>query len=300
MCNPDQEVQVNSKSSRKDAGAAGHAQSFALLSDRRLAKRTSCSEADTYERFGPQLKNTLCQDAQAIWLDASTQETGLDQSDLDRISALLKAAKFNERVLVFGRIGAEIHEHRKIEIDIKIGESTASKQELQRGGHPHPAWKKIRHTMLDYYTGSRSLYGPSRGFRVEGIKIRGRKLEVDLLHRSSYTDTGLTKALAEVKDCDATIRTIVALLLQVRHELQSAPVGFIGSSIFIAIDVDEPARTQLKLIDLAHPVPHLAWPPKYCLKVKQRLDQGMRHLIDWFPINRPRIARLRAAGFGGR
>ncbi|ANN78632.1 inositol polyphosphate kinase family protein [Bordetella flabilis] len=278
-------TQVNSKDPTRGGGAAGHAQSFAVLSDTRLAKRTTVSEAEAYERFGPQLQGALCQDVLAVWRDAWAQTQGLNSSDLIRVSALLKSARLNERVIVFGRIGADIPEHRKIEIDLKIGQSTASRHELMRAGHPHPTWKKIKHTAMDYYTGSRALHGSSRGFRVEGVKVRGRKIQADLLHRSEYTDAGLTMALAEVKDRDATIRTIVALLASVRSELQTARVGFIGSSIFIAIDVDNPARTQVKLIDLAHPVLDAAWPHTYYLKVKQRLDEGMCHLIDWFAIN---------------
>jgi hypothetical protein len=282
---------VNTKHPGNGAGAAGHAQSFAVLSDTRIAKRTTVSEAEAYGTFAPQLHNALCQDVLAIWRDASAASTGLDPTDLTRLSALLKTARFNERVIVFGRIGANIPEHRKIEIDLKIGLSTASKQELKRAGHPHPMWKKIKHTAMDYYTGSRAIHGSSRGFRVEGFKVRGRKIQADLLHRSAYTDTGLRMALGESMDRDATIRTIVALLVKVRSELRTARVGFIGSSIFIVIDLDDPTRTQVKLIDLAHPVLDSAWPHSYYLKVKQRLDEGMHHLIDWFAKNGARIAR---------
>jgi hypothetical protein len=282
---------MNSEKPGKGAGAAGHAQSFAVLSDTRLAKRTTVSEAEAYERFGPQLHSALCQDVLTVWRDAWAQTPGLNSSDLIRVSALLKTARFNERVIVFGTIGSNIPDHRKIEIDVKIGQSTASRQELTRTGHPHPTWKKIKHTAIDYYTGSRALHGSSRGFRVEGFKIRGRRIEPDLLHRSEYTDTGLAMALAEINDQDATIRTIVALLAKVRSELQTARVGFIGSSIFIVMDVEDPGRTQVKLIDLAHPVLDAAWPHAYYLKVKRRLDEGMSHLIGWFAMNGSRIAR---------
>ncbi|WP_329295671.1 inositol polyphosphate kinase family protein [Streptomyces sp. NBC_01455] len=129
-------------------------------------------------------------------------------------------------------------------LDIKIGESTASRSELLRHLTAREAWlKKRRMKFADRASGS-----SSRGWRVVGgTEIRGHRVQIGKNSRSH-----LQEFIESNSDAGADI---ARGLRAVRTAVVESSYAFIASSVLIAVDLGAGSverAAKVKLIDFAH------------------------------------------------
>jgi hypothetical protein len=159
-------------------------------------------------------------------------------------------------------------------LDIKVGESTASKQELLASMSKADAWKKkMKLKVADAVTGS-----ASRGYRaVGGTGLKGKSRRE--IGRASEKIVGGFAEEGSVHD------VLVEKLTHVREAAKSSGLAFIAASVLIAVD-EEPAEgtsatsAKLNLIDFAHTFGPGRMSADQVKKYQQRFDQGMASLIE--------------------
>ncbi|WP_263078916.1 inositol polyphosphate kinase family protein [Endozoicomonas sp. Mp262] len=222
-------------------GAAGHADTFVRVGDKYIGKLTVASEADVYEN-----RTRLNLDS-VIPKTKSLEQ--LNQHELDALSPLMSRAKENEsmRVIVPEMLGCDIPEEQKLEMDIKIGYRTASTEQLRLDGHKSPLKKTAKHMVMDTAYGSKA-----RGYRVEGVKIRGKKPKAKRLALTRHSK-GYVKKLIGMAGPENTNKILVDLKA-IRNNQLFSDVSFVASSVLILVDEKNPENTVVKLIDLAHPI----------------------------------------------
>ncbi|WGZ71977.1 inositol polyphosphate kinase family protein [Piscirickettsia salmonis] len=138
-------------------------------------------------------------------------------------------------------------------MDIKIGCQSTSYQETRKDKQPLQALVKAgRMKFLD------SFYGSTvRGYRLEGYTKNGSPIAAKstLVGCSKYY---IAKELESLTDdgLKIVINIITKAINDIVSALTEQKVAFFSSSLLIAIDHDDPAKSQAKLIDLAHFVTH--------------------------------------------
>jgi len=158
-------------------------------------------------------------------------------------------------------------------LDIKVGESTASKQELLTSMSKADAWKKkMKLKVADKVTGS-----ADRGYRaVGGTGLKGKSRRA-IGRESDQIVQGLS-ADPSVYDL------LVEQLTQVRTAAENSGLAFIAASVLIAVDeqpaAESPAATaKLNLIDFAHTFGPEQLSEEQVKKYRTRFDKGMARLI---------------------
>ncbi len=256
----------NKISNKESAGAGGHADAFILLGND-IAKLTSITELEVY------------QDRKNNGLDSVIPkhrlENQLSTAEQEKIQPLKQARKKGHDIIVMEKAGANIPTENKRELDIKIGAATASRSQLARDGYSmlSARTKKERHNILDTITGSQD-----RGYRLEGAKIHGCKLVSSRLSLSRHTRSNLKQMLDLPKDkmLENTNR-IIEQLTNIKQAIRNANITFIASSVLILIDDHQPENTEVKLIDLAHPIKNQK--ASRFIKSKNQFLKGISNLI---------------------
>ncbi|QIY53771.1 inositol polyphosphate kinase family protein [Streptomyces sp. RPA4-5] len=158
-------------------------------------------------------------------------------------------------------------------LDIKVGESTASKQELLTSMSKADAWKKkMKLKVADKVTGS-----ADRGYRaVGGTGLKGKSRRA--IGRESEQIVQGISADPSVYDL------LVEQLTQVRTAAENSGLAFIAASVLIAVDeqpaTESPAATaKLNLIDFAHTFGPEQLSEEQVKKYRTRFDKGMARLI---------------------
>ena len=256
---------------------AGHADSFADLGQTQIAKLTSSIEVQAYRDFGDVLRG-------AIPEHQSLQEFHKEAHDQAQLSALERLAhrKSDKELIVLEKLGSNIHLHAKRELDIKLGKSTVSRGELIDQGHKNPCLKEVRLTIADTIRGSRSMIGNNRGYCMAGYKLHGKTQGYGRNEIGLKTNFYLKKALdLPAEQRKKNIERILTDLRTIKEKVENAPVTFVASSVFIAIDENNPENTKARLIDLAHPVreddsrSHADYN-----KLNHQFNEGISHLIS--------------------
>ncbi|MFD1313316.1 inositol polyphosphate kinase family protein [Streptomyces kaempferi] len=206
-----------------------------------LQKRTNATECVFYERVhksGDSLgvvipKSFSVEDVVALEVDLpSGKDSPARESELDGIRSEIfienMVADFGDPFL----------------LDIKIGESTASKSELRRHLGARDAWlKKKKSKIADVVSGS-SL----RGWRVVGRTGIQDGRGMTGINSINHLKEFITSACGTAVD-------IVRELHGVRAAVVESSYAFIASSVLIAVDrsLDVANRTpRVKLVDFAH------------------------------------------------
>ncbi|WP_433891803.1 inositol polyphosphate kinase family protein [Streptomyces sp. CA-111067] len=158
-------------------------------------------------------------------------------------------------------------------LDIKVGESTASRHELLESMSKVDAWKKkMKLKVADFVTGS-----ASRGYRaVGGTGLKGKS------RRQIGQQSG--KIVDDFAEESSLSAVLVEKLEHVRAAAKSSGLAFIAASVLIAVD-EEPAEgssaasAKLNLIDFAHTFGPERLGAEQVKKYQDRFDQGMAGLI---------------------
>ncbi|WP_395372804.1 inositol polyphosphate kinase family protein [Streptomyces tubercidicus] len=157
-------------------------------------------------------------------------------------------------------------------LDIKVGESTASKQELLTSMSKADAWKKkMKLKAADKVTGS-----ADRGYRaVGGTGLKGSRRAIG--RESEQIVQGFSP---EPSVYDA----LVEKLTHVRAAAGDSGLAFIAASVLIAVDerpaTESPAAAaKLNLIDFAHTFGSEQLSEEQVKKYRTRFDEGMARLI---------------------
>ncbi|WP_432142122.1 inositol polyphosphate kinase family protein [Streptomyces sp. bgisy084] len=158
-------------------------------------------------------------------------------------------------------------------LDIKVGESTARKQELLMSMAKADAWKKkMKLKVADKVTGS-----ADRGYRaVGGTGLKGKSRRT--IGRESEQIVQGISADPSVYDL------LVEQLTQVRTAAENSGLAFIAASVLIAVDeqpaAESPSATaKLNLIDFAHTFGPEQMGEDQVKKYRTRFDEGMARLI---------------------
>ncbi|MEU8686687.1 inositol polyphosphate kinase family protein [Streptomyces sp. NPDC048611] len=159
-------------------------------------------------------------------------------------------------------------------LDIKVGESTASKQELLTSMSHADAWKKkMKLKVADTVTGS-----ADRGYRaVGGTGLKGKSRRA-IGQESEQVVRGFSED-------HSVYDTLVEQLTHVRTAAGKSGLAFIAASVLIAVDeqpaAESPAATaKLNLIDFAHTFGPEQLGKDQVEKYRARFDAGLARLIE--------------------
>ncbi|MFE3866446.1 inositol polyphosphate kinase family protein [Streptomyces goshikiensis] len=159
-------------------------------------------------------------------------------------------------------------------LDIKLGKSTASKQELFTSMSKADAWiKKMKLKAADMVTGS-----SDRGYRaVAGTGLKGKS------RRSIGRET--EQILQRISEQPSIYDVLVEKLTQAREAARNSGLAFIAASVLIAVDEQPPEESQadpvkLSLIDFAHTFGPGRMGEAQVAKYRDRFDEGIGRLIE--------------------
>jgi hypothetical protein len=214
---------------------AGHEGTFHRISDERIAKITSSTESNFYNEYGNRLRGIMPEH--------------FEPSEEAREG--LRAPEEDEAIIEMENLMGNIEE--PIVFDIKIGESTASYDEIRKSkGKIGSAFKKMKMTISDWATGSRSPipFKRSRGWRLipqrgQGTRIgAGRYSKEVIINQLSQLEGNFEAARLKIEE---GIREIYRTFIDL-------DVTFVAASVLIVIDPVNIENTKVKLIDFAHPI----------------------------------------------
>jgi hypothetical protein len=214
---------------------AGHEGTFHRISHERIAKITSSTESNFYNEYGEQLAGII---PNHYPVSGEAREG-------------LRATGEGEEIIEMENLMGNIA--NPMVFDIKIGESTASYDEIRKSkGKIGAAFKKMKMTISDWATGSRSPipFKRSRGWRL--IPQDGQRTRVGA---GRYSKEVIINKLSQLK------RNFQAARLKIEQGIRSIyrrfinlDVTFVASSVLIVIDPANIENTKVKLIDFAHPI----------------------------------------------
>ena len=240
MSNDSVDSAFSDASESSEIGAAGHSDTFAKVGDNHIGKLTNKSEADVYSRRKSLLLDTI--------LPKNKPVSALNDNELNILTPLLNRAEADDMsVIVPEMLGKDIPEQQKLEMDIKIGFKTASRDQLKETGHSSPLKKTMKHKVMDRAYGSNS-----RGYRLEGLKVKGEKPEKSRLKLTRNSQQHIKKVIMQAGPENK--EKILADLKTMRTTLAISKAAFVASSALFLIDEKNPENTLVKLIDVAHPI----------------------------------------------
>ncbi|MBF8173943.1 inositol polyphosphate kinase family protein [Streptomyces olivaceus] len=158
-------------------------------------------------------------------------------------------------------------------LDIKVGESTSSKQELLLTMEKADAVKKkAKLKLADVMTGSKA-----NDYRVVG----GTDLGDSRLKNGMLSKHNIGKFSNDASVYDE----LLPQLGQVRQAAKSSGLAFIAASVLIAVDQEpadgsQAATAKLNLIDFAHTFDTSTMSEEQTEKYRERFDKGMQSLIE--------------------
>ncbi len=270
---PDPKAPLQSSLSASDAkpagspNAGGHTESFIFLGPSTIGKLGLNNEIDTYTHRKQYGLDTI--------IPKHRLEHQLSKAEKRAVRQYLAMGKPGHQLIAMERVGGNIRKENKRELDIKIGSATASvrQDKEEYGSIIHAVFKKIRHKGIDRLTGSNW-----RHFRLEAAKLKEEKLATPRLQMANSTEKHLETLLTlPKKKRRENFEKIKNQLEQIRQTMEAVNISFIGSSVIIVIDDENPENTEVKLIDLAHPV-HKGKDSQYFKKVQDRFIAGIDNL----------------------
>lgn len=232
---------------------AGHAGSFREIDEgRKIAKRTNQKEYEIYASPG-ELREII----------PAVERTGQDSQEV---------IDMGENVVIMQNLFYGIQSQSLVALDIKIGKITASRAQLFESGERSQAgafFKEAGMKLYDYYTKS-----STRGWRTipvdDGNRAKiGRNSEIFL--RKQLDRISVNK--------ETILINIINQLDLIKNKLKHSQKTFIASSVLIVIDLQHPENTNVKLIDLAHPV---YANNRLFKKYKENFNEGINSLIAFF------------------
>jgi hypothetical protein len=139
--------------------------------------------------------------------------------------------------------------------------------------------KYAKRALFGYITRTNSVFKESRHYRMVGANHHGHQLKGGRTMAAIRTN----KYLKQTFDIDSDLRSenifkVVQDLELIQIKMRTVPVAFVGASLLIAMDEKNPGNTEVKLIDLAHPVAKADDSRSY-IKVATKFDSGISNLI---------------------
>lgn len=195
----------------------------------------------------------------------------------------------DQKVLCIDTVGWEDESEKeqkdkKCVLDVKIGTYTKSGEQfaLEGAGAFKRFFKKIEHNLKDLNRDSRKLgYDIDSGNLTEFLKLATNKRTSAQLH--------------------AAMIAVRSRLLAIKARLATAPITFVGSSLFLVFNLTNPQASDVKLIDPDHPIVtdpgELQMPDQlvrssqftgerswenYVRKWKTGFGTGMDKFLEWF------------------
>ncbi len=166
-----------------------------------------------------------------------------------------------------------------IVFDIKIGKSTASYDEIRKKTKSRikAAFKKIKMTLSDWATGSRSPlpWKSSRGWRLIPQKGQGNRFITGRSSKVIITNQLNTLGV----NYNGALNIIITKMTEMIKILCNSNFTFVASSVLIIIDPNNPANTNVNLIDFAHPL--IRGDPGY-ENYKSNFLHGFNNLLTFF------------------
>lgn len=157
-------------------------------------------------------------------------------------------------------------------LDIKVGESTASKQELLLTMEKAAARKKkAKLKLADMLTGSKI-----NDYRVVGgTGLGGNRLKNGMLSKQN---------IQKFSDEASVYDELIPQLEQAKLAAKNSGLAFIAASVLIAVDQEptggsQAATAKLNLIDFAHTFGTSTMSKEQTEKYRKRFDTGMQSLI---------------------
>jgi hypothetical protein len=276
--NTEENLQAPRSKPAKQGRLPGHAGTLITLDDNRIAKLTSAKEAETYREFGAALAGAICR------YQPHTEDLRDSISEEKRaaLSKLEAKKRPGQEIIILDRIGSEITKENRRELDIKVGQENSYSLKAKEDGRPKAFKKYVKRAMFSYATRTTSVLGPGRHYRMVGANHHGFQLKGGRTMVAHRTKRYLTQTLdLPEKHRTANIEKMRQDLELIRQKVAGAPVAFIGCSVLIAIDENNPDNTEVKLIDLAHPVRKDDPEKKAIYADAARLfERGISNLID--------------------
>lgn len=230
------------RQSRQFNTTAGHSKDFVALSSRYISKVCKTTE---YIAYKERESNGL--DCLIPWaLVKQDRNNFLLPVERERLNTISSSTK--NPVVVIENLRNGFDPDKLFELDIKVGFKSASKRELSKRGHPHPISKRELHRALDVAYGS-----SSKGWRIEGITVDGKKISKSKLRIALSADDQLKRFFTSLPVSKQKI--ILARVEHIRNKLAHISNDFIGSSILIVTDSKENTGCNVHLIDFAHTYP---------------------------------------------
>ena len=137
-------------------------------------------------------------------------------------------------------------------IDVKFGKHTANKEDLRRRGKGW--WKRqtklLRHDIMDKNSPSRL-----HGFRDEDAWKARSKWKVLFLRRKTNINANLNQFRSKLKQGSAeALSKLIPSLELIQNFLNHVDTVYVGSSILIVLNNENPDKSTAKLIDFEHPL----------------------------------------------
>ena len=266
---------TKAQSTQGPTQVAGHAGDIAVLDSDRIVKIMGEKEAHTYVKYGKQLKGII-PNATAITPEVLEN---LPLELRDKINTMRQTKKGELKVILSKVGGSHI---KPTTWDIKLAKSTTSKTQLVEEGHSSPITKKIRMTSLDLIYGSRSLFGESRGYRMEGPNLpeaHGASKRDIAKNTNKYMASSLTPFSAREKN--QIIDKMIEKAIETQSKLNEIGLVFIGSSFLISTENGEKklGDMDMRLIDLAHPVEKTKETDEHFKRKQQQFNEGIDNFI---------------------
>ena len=217
---------------------AGHPHSFAALSENYILKACQPWEMVTYlGRRSNGLNDVLPQNL------AHDSIQSLEPQERKRLDTFISSP--SKPFIIMENLRQGLNEKTLFELDIKIGFKTASKKELIEQSHPSPFMKRQKHRCLDI-----AYQSTNRGWRIEGITIKGHRLKHPKLYFSLFPVHFLHNFMSKLPPEKQLL--ILAKVEKITEKLKCYTGDLIGPSILIVTDLGKNSPCRAHLIDCAH------------------------------------------------
>lgn len=231
---------------------AGHAGIFRSINEgRKIAKKTNQIEYEIYSNPG------ILRDIIPI-----AERTSQDNQEI---------SDMGKNVIVMENMFYGIQKQSLITLDIKVGKITASRSQLLETKEENQIgafFREIKMKLYDRYTRS-----STRGWRAIPVDDKNRAK----IGRNS--EAYVQEQLGKInKNRSAALRNIRIQLNLIKQRLEQSQKTFIGSSVLIVLDLQQPENMRVKLIDLAHPIDVNS---RLFQKYKKSFDEGIISLITF-------------------
>lgn len=278
------EISSSSPTAEQSGGPiAGHVSNLRYLGAEGIAKIATHTEADVYKEYAEPLKGIL----------PDILDTPLSRESQEKVNRL-REPRAHETLIRIAAIGHDIPVESKVQLDVKIGKSTASKTQLKEEKEKVAEKPLSMRDQLSVYVKKAKMsvvadhiYGSSsRGYRLEGMgtpdtdssrPLSRRALARNSDHHIESSQSGMSPESKKVLN-----EKLVKDLKHIQSVMQSQDITFVSSSLFFAIDKDRPENSQVGLIDPAHPIKKRDDNVEHFTRKQDQYAEGIESLIETF------------------